>query len=103
MDHCNTGGIPNNFGVLDRTMMKPLNRRLLIEVIKEAPREGSFFVPKEEKPQDFVAAKVICCASDCSEDLTDKKVIVHAFGVEKIIFEGQDYTFIGESNLVCVI
>ena len=84
-------------------MMKPLNRRLLIEVIKETPREGSFFVPKEEKPQDFVAAKVISCAEDCSEDLTDKTVVVHAFGLEEVTFEGQKYAFIGENHLICVV
>jgi len=82
--------------------MKPLNRRLLIEVIKEVPREGSFFVPKEEKPQEFVAAKVISCASDCSQDLTGKRVVIHAFGVEEVTIDGETYTFIGESHLICV-
>ena len=33
--------------------MKPLNRRLLIEVIEEEPEQGAFFVPAEEKVEEF--------------------------------------------------
>jgi hypothetical protein len=39
--------------------MKPLNRRLLIEVIEEEPEQGAFFVPVEEKVEEFLLAKVI--------------------------------------------
>ena len=28
--------------------MKPLNRRLLIEIIEEDPQQGAFFVPRGE-------------------------------------------------------
>ena len=42
--------------------MKPLNRRLLIEVIEEEPQQGAFFVPVEEKVEEFLPAKVISCA-----------------------------------------
>jgi co-chaperonin GroES (HSP10) len=82
--------------------MKPLNRRLLIEVIEEEPQQGAFFVPVEEKIEDFLPAKVIACADDCTNDLTGETVVVHAFGREVVTTKGRKYTFIGESHLICV-
>ena len=83
-------------------MMKPLNRRLLIEVIEEEPQQGAFFVPVEEKVEEFLAAKVIACAEDCANDLTGKTVVFHAFGKEEVNIKGKSYTFIGENHLICV-
>ena len=82
--------------------MKPLNRRLLIEVIEEEPEQGAFFVPVEEKIEEFLTAKVIACAVDCTSDLTGKTVVIHSFGREEVKVKGQKYTFIGESHLICV-
>ena len=82
--------------------MKPLNRRLLIEVIEEEPQQGAFFVPVEEKVEDFLPAKVIACAEDCASDLAGKTVVIHAFGREEVTIRGKSYTFVGESHLVCV-
>jgi co-chaperonin GroES (HSP10) len=82
--------------------MKPLNRRLLIEVIEEEPQEGAFFVPVEEKVEEFLPATVIACAEDCASDLTGKTVVVHAFGREEVTLKGRKYTFIGENHLICV-
>ena len=56
--------------------MKPLNRRLLIEVIEEEPQQDAFFVPVEEKVEEFLPAKVVACAEDCATDLTGKTVAV---------------------------
>ena len=82
--------------------MKPLNRRLLIEVIEEEPEQGAFFVPVEEKVQEFLAAKVLACAEDCTNDLTGKSVVIHSFGREEVTVKGKKYIFIGESHLICV-
>jgi co-chaperonin GroES (HSP10) len=82
--------------------MKPLNRRLLIEVIKEEAQQGAFFVPTEEKTSDFSIAKVVACAPDCSQDLSGKTVVFHVFGIEEVRAAGTSYTFIGENHLVCV-
>ena len=82
--------------------MKPLNRRLLIEVIEEEPEQGAFFVPVEEKVEEFLTAKVIACADDCTNDLTGKSVVLHSFGREEVIVTGKKYTFIGENHLICV-
>ena len=82
--------------------MKPLNRRLLIEVIEEEPEQGAFFVPVEEKVEEFLAAKVIACATDCTNDLTGKSVVIHSFGREEVTVKGKKYIFIGENHLICV-
>jgi co-chaperonin GroES (HSP10) len=82
--------------------MKPLNRRLLIDIIKEEEHQGAFYIPKEEKIEEFVAANVISCASDCSQDYTGQTVVIHSFGVESVKVKGKSYTFIGESHLICV-
>ena len=82
--------------------MKPLNRRLLIEVIEEEPEQGAFFVPVEKKVEEFLAAKVIACATDCTNDLTGKSVVIHSFGREEVTVRGKKYTFIGENHLICV-
>ena len=82
--------------------MKPLNRRLLIEVIEEEPQQGAFFVPVEEKVEEFLPAKVVACAKDCATDLTGKTVVIHAFGREGVTIKGKKYTFVGENHLICV-
>jgi co-chaperonin GroES (HSP10) len=82
--------------------MKPLNRRLLIEVIEEEPQEGAFFVPAEERVEEFLTAKVISCADSCTTDLTGKTVVIHSFGREEVTIKGRKYTFIGETHLICV-
>ena len=82
--------------------MKPLNRRLLIEVIEEEPTTGAFFVPTEEKVEEFLTAKVISCADNCTNDLTGKTVIIHSFGTEEVTVKGKTYIFIGENHLICV-
>ena len=82
--------------------MKPLNRRLLIEVTEEAPQQGAFFVPVEEKVEEFLTARVIACADDCATDLAGKTVVIHSFGKEEVIVKGKAYTFIGENHLICV-
>ena len=82
--------------------MKPLNRRLLIEVIEEEPEQGAFFVPVEEKVEEFLVAKVIACATDCTNDLTGKSVVIHSYGREEVTVKGKKYTFIGENHLICV-
>jgi co-chaperonin GroES (HSP10) len=82
--------------------MKPLNRRLLIEVIEEEPEQGAFFVPVEEKVEEFLTAKVIACAENCSEDLSGKIVVFHSYGKEEVSVKGKKYIFIGESHLICV-
>jgi|TARA_Y100001963_G_C6623766_1_gene373004 co-chaperonin GroES (HSP10) len=83
--------------------MKPLNRRLLIEVTEEAPQQGAFFVPVEEKAEEFLTAKVVACADDCTDDLTDRTVALHSFGIEEVVIKGKKYIFIGESHLICVM
>ncbi len=82
--------------------MKPLNRRLLIEVIEEDPQQGAFFVPTEERAEEFLAAKVIACAEDCKDDLSGKTIVFHAFGKEEVTIKGKSYIFIGENHLICV-
>ena len=82
--------------------MKPLNRRLLIEVVTEQPEEGAFFVPTGERVEQFMVADVLACAENCSEDLTGKTVVIHAFGIEDVVVKGKRYTFVGENHLICV-
>lgn len=82
--------------------MKPLNRRLLIEITEEELKQGVFFVPVEEKVEEFLTAKVISCAPDCTNDLTGQTVVVHSFGKEEVTVRGKTYTFIGENHLICV-
>ena len=82
--------------------MKPLNRRLLIEVIEEDPQQGAFFVPVEEKMEEFLPARVIACADDCTFKLAGKTVVIHSFGREEVTVKGKRYTFIGENHLICV-
>jgi|TARA_B100000900_G_C20289845_1_gene597624 co-chaperonin GroES (HSP10) len=82
--------------------MKPWNRRLLIDIIEEEPEQGAFFVPTEEKTEEFLRARVVDCASDCSQDLSDLTVVFHSFGREEVTIKGKKYTFIGENHLICI-
>ena len=82
--------------------MKPLNRRLLIEVQEEDLQQGTFFVPAEERVEEFLTAWVVACADDCATNLAGKTVVVHSFGREEVTVKGKKYTFIGENHLICV-
>ena len=86
--------------LLEGITMKPLNRRLLIEVIEEDSHAGAFLVPKEETRSEFIIARVVGCADDCSADLTGQRVVLHAFGIEEVMVGGTQYVFVGESHLV---
>ena len=83
--------------------MKPLNRRLLIEVLnQEEEQSGAFFVPQTDKtPDEYTVGVVLECADDCSSDLAGKKVVFTTFGMETITFDGKQYNFIGENHLIC--
>jgi len=83
--------------------MKPLNRRLLIEVLsQEEESSGAFFIPQQEAvPAEFSFGTVLDCADDCSADLTGKKVIFTTFGLETVKAASKEYNFIGENHLVC--
>jgi len=84
--------------------MKPLNRRLLIEVLnQEEEQSGAFFVPQAEKPpEEYTVGHVIECSTDCRLDLAGKKVVFTTFGLETVKYDGKDYNFIGENHLICV-
>ena len=82
--------------------MKPLNRRLLIEVIEEEAQEGSFFVPTQEQQAEFQAAKVLACSEDCARNLTGQTIVFHSYGMEDVVVKGKKYLFIGENHLICV-
>ena len=83
--------------------MKPLNRRLLIEVIEEEPQQGAFFVPVEEKVEEFLPAKVIACAEDCANDLDWQDCCRPCLRERRSnSIKGKKYTFIGENHLICV-
>ena len=83
--------------------MKPLNRRLLIEVLnQEEEQSGAFFVPQTDKaPEEYTVATVLACATDCVTDLTGEKVVFTTFGMETITLDGKQYSFIGENHLIC--
>jgi co-chaperonin GroES (HSP10) len=83
--------------------MKPLNRRLLIEVLnQEEEQSGVFFVPKTEKtPDEYTVGSVVACAEDCTLDLVGKKVFFTTFGMETVVHNGHEYIFIGENHLIC--
>jgi len=84
--------------------MKPLNRRLLIEVInQEEEKSGAFFIPEAEKsPDEYTVALVIDCAEDCGIDMTGQRVVFTTFGIETVTVAGKQYNFIGENHLICV-
>ena len=83
--------------------MKPLNRRLLIEVLdQEKESSGAFFIPQEEqKATEFSFGRVITCAEDCARDLSGLKVVFTTFGLETVTIASKEYNFIGENHLVC--
>tara|TARA_B100000131_G_scaffold29154_1_gene27372 strand:- start:261 stop:518 length:258 start_codon:yes stop_codon:yes gene_type:complete len=83
--------------------MKPLNRRLLIEVLNQAEEtSGAFYVPQgEQKLPEFSFGRVVACAEDCSRDLTGSKVVFTTFGLETVTISSEEYNFIGENHLVC--
>ena len=89
--------------------LKPWNRRLLIEMFKpdEAEETPQILVPEGYKPKSeedrHVQAKVLACASDATQSLQDKKVILQSNGVEEFKVNDKIYYLVLENYVVCVL
>ena len=89
--------------------VKPWNRRLLIELVKDKIKEEGYssqiLVPDEFKikTNDPVLARVKGVADDASETLNDKLILVEPNGVEEVKVEGRKYYLVLENYVICTL
>lgn len=90
-------------------MIKPFNRRLLIEIQKQAEKQtevSSFFIPPEmeeefAKRREFEVAKVISKSDDVTLPVkTGDKVVVLSHMVERVELDNVQYLFVTENNVI---
>lgn len=89
--------------------LKPWNRRLLVEMFKldEAGETPQILVPEDYRPkseEDYhVQAKVLACATDATQSLLGKEVILQSNGVEEFKVNDKIYYLVLENYVVCVL
>jgi co-chaperonin GroES (HSP10) len=88
--------------------LKPWNRRLLVELIKEEVSEQhpQILLPENYKPKEddpHVLARVVACASDATQSLQDQKVVLQSNGVETFKVNDKTNYLVLENYVVCVL
>ena len=89
--------------------LKPWNRRLWVEVTKQANEEEKpqILLPEDYKPkseQDYhTQATVLACAEDANQLLQDKKIIVQTNGLEEVTVNDKTHYLVVENYIVCVL
>jgi co-chaperonin GroES (HSP10) len=88
--------------------LKPWNRRLLVEMIEtDDEQTSSILVPEDYKPKhecDYhVPARVLACASDATQSLTGKRVILQSNGIEEFKVNDEMHYLVLENYVVCVL
>ena len=73
---------------MERIIMKPVNRRLMVEPYEEQQDTGSFIIPEEYQEKSHIAYKITATSTDCSPE------IIH--------YEGRQYHLLLENRVVCV-
>lgn len=89
--------------------LKPWNRRLLVQLLKQEEEESGpqILLPEDYKPKtenDYhVQALVLACASDATEELQNKKIILQSNGVEEFTVNNETHYLVLENYVVCVL
>lgn len=86
-------------------MIKPWNRRLLVEMLAKEEDTATILVPDNYKPMmdRHVTAKVVGVSDDGTAELLNSKVVVESTGVEEIIIAGASHYLVLENYVVCVL
>lgn len=85
---------------------KPVNRMILVEVIKEQKEEtGGILVPKGYKEiNPHSTARVVSVSPGCTIDVREGSEIVFETSVlEEVKAKGKVYSFVSENYVVCVL
>tara|TARA_R100000278_G_C5364341_1_gene126558 strand:+ start:136 stop:393 length:258 start_codon:yes stop_codon:yes gene_type:complete len=84
--------------------MRPVNRRLLVELYEEKEEAPAFILPDNFQEKSHRSYKILATANDCSMDLKVGEVVVaHTSDPEKIVFEGNEHLLLLENRVVCVV
>ena len=85
---------------------KPVNRMILVEVIKEQKDEpGGILVPKGYKEiNPHSTARVVSVSPGCTIDVREGSEIVFETSVlEEVKTKGKVYNFVSENYVLCVL
>tara|TARA_Y100001973_G_scaffold106772_1_gene187424 strand:- start:7163 stop:7447 length:285 start_codon:yes stop_codon:yes gene_type:complete len=91
------------------SILKPWNRRVLLDVIPSEPDDSdtsTILVPDDYKPRrnDHVLARVLSVSSDANQYLDGRKVIVQPNGLEEFVdTDGNLHVVALENYIVAVM
>ena len=87
--------------------INPWNRRLLVGIDqeKELDNELAILIPEDYKPtsNEHLVGTVLSVATDATQDLLGKRVVVQPNGIEEIQIEGATHYLILENYIVAVL
>ena len=84
--------------------MRPVNRRLLVELFEEQEEKPFFILPEDFQERSHRPYKILAAAKDCNMDLQVGEIVVaHTTDPEKILFEGKEHLLLLENRVVCVV
>ncbi len=88
--------------------LKPWNRRVLLDVIPNEAEDhdtAGILVPDDYRPKrnDHVLARVISVASDASQHLEGKKVIVQPNGLEEFLDTSGELHVVALENYIVAV
>lgn len=84
--------------------MRPVNRRLLVELFEEEEETPVFILPEDFQEKSHRSYKILATANDCSMDLKVGEIVVaHTSDPERIVFEGNEHLLLLENRVVCVV
>lgn len=84
-------------------MLKPLSKRVVLELIKEEEKKvGSLLLPGSAKVDENIA-KVVAVATDVESVSVGEVVVFEQFAGLSVSHDGQDFIVIKEEHLVAVM
>ena len=84
--------------------MLPLNRHILINLVKEEQKETSVLVPEDFKQKSpYIKAEVLAIAPDCSIDVkVGDKILLNNSMTEEVTCNNKTYTFVLQNYVLAV-
>ncbi len=85
---------------------RPQNRHLLVEVMKEEPKEESSILLPEDYTQKsaFVQARVLALAEDCSQPLVRGDIVIfHSSMLQEIQITNLNFQMVLENHVMCAL
>ena len=83
-------------------MIKPLNNRTIIQIIKKEQKTSSGLVISKELEENQIVAEVVS-TEECSPVKVKDKIIVYKYSCTPIKYEGKEYYIVKNEDVLALI